>query len=232
MSVLCPQYSFVWDQIWNSDDRYSRHQLRKRRALERIRAFELGGVLTPEPSILDVGCGTGEALRIVETMRPSAFLVGLDRSTAALQRASSCDPASQCTYVLSDAAEMPFGDETFDFVFMFGLLEHVPRHHEVLKAVAKVLRPGGYCFLTSSNNKSVLQIKARCLSAFTQYKYGFQRNWSAEELRMEIGADFNIVATFLQHADRDTPVTRFADKVLSRIIGGWSRYICFVLRAK
>jgi SAM-dependent methyltransferase len=38
---------------------------------------------------------------------------------------------------------IPFPDESFDFVFMIEVLEHVPRPYDTMGEVRRVLRPGG-----------------------------------------------------------------------------------------
>jgi SAM-dependent methyltransferase len=46
-----------------------------------------------------------------------------------------------------DAACLPHGDKTFDAVFGFGVLHHVPHWQEALAEIARVLKAGGvYCF--------------------------------------------------------------------------------------
>jgi ubiquinone/menaquinone biosynthesis C-methylase UbiE len=92
--------------------------------------------------LLDAGCGAGwglEALR--EQFQPSR-LVGFDLMTEQVKRASTR---------LGESAEIRTGDITqiaepdgsFDGVFVFGILHHVPAWRAALREIARVLVPGG-----------------------------------------------------------------------------------------
>jgi SAM-dependent methyltransferase len=45
--------------------------------------------------------------------------------------------------VFGDARRLPFVSGSFDAVFLFEVLEHLPDEHDVLSEVRRVLRPGG-----------------------------------------------------------------------------------------
>lgn len=47
------------------------------------------------------------------------------------------------TDVVADAKNIPFKDNIFDIVIMQALLEHVPKPHEIVQEVYRVLKPGG-----------------------------------------------------------------------------------------
>jgi SAM-dependent methyltransferase len=95
--------------------------------------------------ILDAGCGPGwyvEALRAA-----GATVVGLDGDLDALTAAAS-PPAG---LVLADAARLPFADASFDGIFCSNLLEHAADTDGVLHELARVLRPGGWGYLSWTN---------------------------------------------------------------------------------
>jgi SAM-dependent methyltransferase len=47
-----------------------------------------------------------------------------------------------------DATKMTFPDASFDFVYSFSVFEHIDRPQEAVKEIARVLRPGGVCYIS------------------------------------------------------------------------------------
>ena len=91
--------------------------------------------------VLDVGCGAGSVAKAVKRDRPDLEVVGCDVSRSALAVAEAS--AEGVDFRLAEAARLPFADGGFDFVWIFDVLEHVERPDQVLREVARVLRPGG-----------------------------------------------------------------------------------------
>ena len=91
--------------------------------------------------VLDVGCGAGSVAKAVKRERPDLDVAGCDvsRSTIAIAEAS----AEGVDFRLAQAEKLPFADGRFDFVWIFDVLEHVEKPEQVLREVARVLRPGG-----------------------------------------------------------------------------------------
>lgn len=84
--------------------------------------------------ILDVGGGTGRAVRALE--RPDRVV--LDASDRMLRRApGDIDP------VRGDARRLPFPEESVDAVLIVDAFHHLPEPDRVLDDAARVLRPGG-----------------------------------------------------------------------------------------
>jgi SAM-dependent methyltransferase len=91
--------------------------------------------------VLDVGCGAGSVAKAVKRERPDLEVAGCDVSRSALDVASAA--AEGVDFRLAQAEKLPFADGEFDFVWIFDVLEHVEKPEQVLREVARVLRPGG-----------------------------------------------------------------------------------------
>lgn len=95
--------------------------------------------------LLDAGCGPGwyvDALRAA-----GASVVGLDGDREALADRASPIPG----LLQGDAARLPFADATFDGVVCSNLLEHAADTVGVVDELARVLRPGGWGYLSWTN---------------------------------------------------------------------------------
>lgn len=95
-------------------------------------------------SVLEVGCGSGSVLQVLERVCERGEVVGLDLYEEGLQFARA---RTNCTLVRGDAHDPPFGRE-FAIVGMFDVLEHLPDDLSVLQRMSDVLLPDGMLILT------------------------------------------------------------------------------------
>lgn len=100
----------------------------------------------PGQKVLDLGCGVGwPALRLAE--KTGCEVVGITISqtqlVAAKRSAQERGLAQQVTFQHMDAMHLAFAEETFDAVWAFESLFHMPDRTHVLCQVGRVLRPGG-----------------------------------------------------------------------------------------
>src|SRR5260370_26987529 len=91
--------------------------------------------------VLDVGGGAGSVAKAVKRERPDLEVVGCDVSRSALAVAGASPDG--VNFRAAEAEKLPFADGEFDFVWIFDVLEHVEKPEQVLREIARVLRPGG-----------------------------------------------------------------------------------------
>lgn len=96
----------------------------------------------PFQSALDLGCGTGEMLKLILQEDAGKELYGIDLSEKMLQVAKSKLP-EQVKLLLGDSETLPFSDNTFDVVYCNDSFHHYPAPMKVLREVQRVLKPGG-----------------------------------------------------------------------------------------
>jgi len=130
----------------------------------------LGGWSKPFGDALEIGAGTGYftlnlsqlglivratatdiSLGMLETLEDSAEELGLEVST-----------------VNCDAEELPFEDESFDFVFGHAVLHHIPDLDRAFEEFSRVLRPGGtlaFCGEPSRYGDSIASVPKRAAIA-------------------------------------------------------------------
>jgi ubiquinone/menaquinone biosynthesis C-methylase UbiE len=96
---------------------------------------------------LDVGCGGGRYTIAMGRMGASRA-VGCDLSEDGLAdaRARAAGMAN-VTFEQASALDMPFDDESFDFVCCSGVLHHTTDAEKGLDELTRVLRPGGKLYL-------------------------------------------------------------------------------------
>lgn len=88
--------------------------------------------------VLDAGCGTGRYAALVAEY--GAEVIGLDASRA-VDEAARLHP--ELSLIQADLAAPPFKDGTFDLVYSFGVLHHLPDPVMGLHASFRLVRSGG-----------------------------------------------------------------------------------------
>lgn len=96
-------------------------------------------------TVLDVGCGTGYLTSLLAArVGPEGRATGLDPSGPMLDYARRRAPGN-CSYVLGEAQDLPFGDMAFDRVVSSLAVHHIPvdARDAAMREMFRVLRPGG-----------------------------------------------------------------------------------------
>ena len=103
--------------------------------------------VTPAPErVLDLGTGTGEAALLAAREFPRASVRGIDMSNemiAIAKKKVGLDPDGRIAFKVADAANIPWPDDSFDFVMQ---VDVPPFFGEI----ARVLRPGAFVAVASS----------------------------------------------------------------------------------
>ena len=107
--------------------------------------FDLLAVQEGE-TILDVGCGTGGAVRaLAPQVGQRGQVIGIDASATMIAEAEkrSAGLTLPIEYRVADAHALPFADNSFDGCYADGVFEILPDPRRALAEMVRVLRPGG-----------------------------------------------------------------------------------------
>jgi ubiquinone/menaquinone biosynthesis C-methylase UbiE len=106
--------------------------------------------------VLEMGCGAG--IDATEFARYGARVAALDFSDASLKASSELmkETGIKFTLIKRDLTKpLPFENDSFDVVYSFGVLHHIPRVTPVINEIYRVLRPEGI-FMGMLYNKNSL----------------------------------------------------------------------------
>ena len=100
--------------------------------------------LPAAPAILDIGCGTGDMLRLFAEQCTEAKLTGLDFSPNMLEVAArTCREIPELTLLEGNAMALPLKDSSYDGASISFALRNTENYEQVLREAFRVLKPGG-----------------------------------------------------------------------------------------
>lgn len=103
--------------------------------------------LTKPIKVLDVGCGIGGTSRyLAKKFGINAKVTGITLSPVQVKRASELaaeQNVNNAEFVVMDALDMKFPDNSFDLVWACESGEHMPDKKKYVEEMTRVLKPGG-----------------------------------------------------------------------------------------
>ncbi len=91
--------------------------------------------------ILDIGCGTGTELKILNKFG-QATAIDIDNNALAMAKKNNCQT------ILADIEKYDLDNNYYDAVCCFDILEHLKNDQQVMKNIFNSLKAGGYLFFT------------------------------------------------------------------------------------
>ncbi len=108
--------------------------------------------------MLDYGCGSGGFQEITSdrkhlgswlSQNGSEEAVGIDINPNHIRLAKKKIRNGTC-FVVADGKALPFTDNCFDVIHVFGVLHHMSQYLDGVKEMSRALKPGGRLLLTES----------------------------------------------------------------------------------
>jgi len=171
---------FIATKVW-------RHQV--------IRAalLDLQRLLPPRPRypvVLDLGCGAGRALRLLDILFRPDHAIGIDIDRVQLGHAVPEARRCRCEVSLrvGTAGDLPVPDRSVDMVFCHQTFHHLSDHDAAIRELYRVLRPAGTLLFAESCRRYIRSVPIRLL-----FRHPMQVQKSAGEyLALLRGAGFEI----------------------------------------
>jgi SAM-dependent methyltransferase len=153
------------------------------------RASKIAGVIRRRhpagiSNMLVVGCGNGrEAQALADELR--CDVTGID-----LRDHFDPQAAAEVQLQRADATALPFATDTFDFIYSYHVLEHIPRYRDALSEMNRVLAKGGGLWIGTPNRARLVAYIGSNVTMRQAIKWN-AADWSARlrgRFRNELGA--------------------------------------------
>lgn len=118
----------------------------------------------PPQRVLDLGCGTGSASRIMQKRWPKAQVISMDLALPMLERTRTgskrWNPFAQAPLpVCADARTIPLADGTVDVIFSNLCLQWVDALGQVLNSFRRVLKPQGLLLFSTFGPETLWELR-------------------------------------------------------------------------
>lgn len=108
-------------------------------------------------SIADIGCGAGTQCRMWAEHGHHVFGVDINAALIGLAQARAKQAELDIRFDVASVTALPWPDKSMDLCIALELLEHVSNWQGCLSEMARVLKPGGALFISTSNSLCPLQ---------------------------------------------------------------------------
>jgi len=117
--------------------------------------------------VLEVGCGWGAHARLMSEAGAHLTAIDLTENAVALTQARLALAGLTATIVQLDALRLSFAPESFDFVWSWGVIHHSEGTEQIVREMARVLRPGGEARVMVYHRRSIEVLMLLTLGALT-----------------------------------------------------------------
>lgn len=119
----------------------------------------LGGC-TPDARVLEVGCGRGVGTELILERFGAAHVTAFDLDpdmVARAERRLARHIPRRVSLSVGDVTSIDAAPGSFDAVFDFGIVHHVPAWRSAVAEIARVLRPGGRFYFEEVTRHALLR---------------------------------------------------------------------------
>lgn len=185
--------SYLIEGFYNPKREADRLDVRSRARLEKLvpQLESLG--LKPSMRLLEVGSGTGVRSVTLAKYLKHGFVQGIDVSETLLERAKQTLKNAKIKNVKFEEMnvfDLQFEKNTFDFIYIRLVIQHLPNPVNALKELRRVLKPNGIIFLEDTDRDwmSIYPSNDRWDKIYEKVKRGQARNGGDPQCGRKLGS--------------------------------------------
>jgi len=152
---------------------------------------------------LDIACGTGYGLAILQ--KRSRWVVGVELDAETARKAHAELGKGSGAVLVADGCCLPFANGSFEIITSFETLEHLEHREKFLAELRRVLTPEGLCILSTPNANYTLPVNGRPRNPYHVHEY------TPSELKAEMRGYFAGVELLGQVLDSRFTISPFWD---------------------
>jgi ubiquinone/menaquinone biosynthesis C-methylase UbiE len=128
---------------------------------------------------LEIGCGNGYGSKLIKKHFYANNIVAIDLDERMIKIANKRNKDTTVTYKVMDASKLDLPDNSFDVVFDFGIIHHIPNWKDCIDEIKRVLKPNGELILEDLSIESFTKDIGKLWRILTDHPYNLM--YSAAE---------------------------------------------------
>ena len=121
--------------------------------------------------VLEIGCGSGFDTKLISIYFKPSKIIATDLDSQLIEVANKRNKTPSVFYEVADSTKLLYKINSFDAIFDFGVIHHIPNWKDCLKELYCVLKPGGFVFLYDVPIESFSGVKGWFTRTFTLHPY-------------------------------------------------------------
>jgi ubiquinone/menaquinone biosynthesis C-methylase UbiE len=119
--------------------------------VEHLHRYALAQSLVKGKKVLDIASGEGYGSNLLSFLADE--VIGVDIDPVTVEKASKKYQANNLQFKVGSADDIPIESNSVDVVISFETIEHHDKHHEMMREIKRVLKPGGLLLMSSPDKK-------------------------------------------------------------------------------
>ncbi len=167
----------VWDNYWKTENPvYGSHKV----MLEYIRKH----VPSQDSIIMEIGVGSGVDAIEIANAGHTVIALDISRESLKLMKSNARGKPIELIPVIGDALNLPFKDNSLDFIYHQGVMEHFKNPLPFLAQHKKALKNGGKMLVDVPQTFTIYTFKKKWAMAKNKWFAGWETQYTPVGLRM------------------------------------------------
>jgi ubiquinone/menaquinone biosynthesis C-methylase UbiE len=124
---------------------------------EHLHRYKIAEFFCTNKVVLDIACGEGYGSNLLSKFATKVSGVDIDANSIA--EASLKYKSENIEFKEGNTSNIPYENSLFDVVVSFETIEHHNQHHEMLKEIKRVLKPGGLLIISTPDKHIYTDLK-------------------------------------------------------------------------
>jgi ubiquinone/menaquinone biosynthesis C-methylase UbiE len=121
--------------------------------------------------VLEVGCGNGTGTRLIKKYFKPEEIEAVDLDLRMIEIAVRNNKDPETRFRVADASKLPYPDNSFDAVFDYGIIHHIPNWRDCLRELHRVTKPGGTLILEDLSKETFQTRFGRHFRKYVDHPY-------------------------------------------------------------